>query len=157
MNSLTNATGSWTLNLNIRIWPNVPDDVVTARARNTVGMLGRHGLARGWFPATGAAVGSLARAITRGGKSGRGEQQRLRAPGRMPVQVEAQRCRCGAERVHIGLHRYRQRGSVDAAACVQQRGEERVLPQLGDVQLDIAGLGRQQPGPAAVAVGGPAS
>jgi hypothetical protein len=57
--------------------------------------------------------------------------------------------------VHIGLHHHRQHGPVDAAARLQQRGEERSLPQLGDLELDIAGLGRQQPGAAAVAVGGP--
>jgi hypothetical protein len=48
----------------------------------------------------------------------------------------------------------RQQGPVDTAARLQQRWEERPLPQLGDAQLHVAGLGRQQPGTGAVAVGG---
>jgi hypothetical protein len=56
--------------------------------------------------------------------------------------------------VHVGLHDHRQQGPVDPAARFQQGGKERALPQLGDAQLDIAGLGRQQPGPGAVAMGG---
>jgi hypothetical protein len=57
--------------------------------------------------------------------------------------------------VHIGLHDHRQQGPVDAAARLQQRREEGTLSQLGDLELDIAGLGRQQPGAAAIAMGGP--
>jgi hypothetical protein len=55
--------------------------------------------------------------------------------------------------MHISLHHHRQQGPVDAAARLQQRREERPLAQLGDPQLHVAGLGRQQPGPGAVAVG----
>ena len=47
--------------------------------------------------------------------------------------------------MHIGLHDDRHQGPVDPAARLQQRREERPLPQLGDAQLDIAGLGGQQP------------
>jgi hypothetical protein len=45
------------------------------------------------------------------------------------------------------------RRPVDAPAGLQQRREERALPQLGDLELHIAGLGRQQPGASPVAVG----
>jgi hypothetical protein len=56
--------------------------------------------------------------------------------------------------VHIGLHDHRQQGPVDPPARLQQRREERALAQLGDAQLDVAGLGRQQPRAGAVAMGG---
>jgi hypothetical protein len=56
--------------------------------------------------------------------------------------------------VHIGLHHDRQQRPVDATAGLQQRREERAFPQFRDAQLDITGLGRQQPGASAVAVGG---
>ena len=56
--------------------------------------------------------------------------------------------------MHVGLHDDRQQGPVDAAARFQQRREERALPQLGDAQLDITGLGGQQPPAGAVAMGG---
>jgi hypothetical protein len=58
--------------------------------------------------------------------------------------------------VHKGLHHHRQKGPIDPPARLQQRREERPFPQLGDLELDIAALGRQQPRSAAVAVGGPA-
>jgi hypothetical protein len=56
--------------------------------------------------------------------------------------------------VDIGLHDHRPQCPVDATAGFEQRGEEGALAQLGDVQLDVAGLGREQPAAAAVAVGG---
>jgi hypothetical protein len=62
----------------------------------------------------------------------------------------------GGGAVHIGLHDHRQQGPVDAPARLQQHREERAFPELGNVQLDIAGLGRQQPGSGAVAVRRPA-
>jgi hypothetical protein len=55
--------------------------------------------------------------------------------------------------VHIGLHHHCQQGPVDAPAWLQQRREERALPQLGDLEVHVAGLGRQQPGAEPVAVG----
>jgi hypothetical protein len=60
----------------------------------------------------------------------------------------------GGGAVPIGLHHHCQQGSVNAAGWRQQRREERALPQLGDAQLQLAGLGRQQPGAGAIAVGG---
>jgi hypothetical protein len=59
--------------------------------------------------------------------------------------------------VDVGLHHHRQQRPVDPAAGLQQGGEEGALAQLGDLELDIARLGRQQPRPRAVAVGGTAS
>ena len=58
--------------------------------------------------------------------------------------------------MHIGLHHHRQQRPVDAAAGLQQGREERAFAQRGNAQLDVAGLGRQQPGPGAVAVSGAA-
>lgn len=39
---------------------------------------------------------------------------------------------------------------VDAAAGLQQRREEAPVGQLGDLQLDVAGLSRQRPSPMTV-------
>src|SRR5215211_4119850 len=58
----------------------------------------------------------------------------------------------GGSAVHVGLHDHRQQGPVDTAAGLQQRREEGALAQLGDLELDITGLGRQQPRSGAVAV-----
>jgi hypothetical protein len=44
---------------------------------------------------------------------------------------------------------------VDASAGFEDAGEERPLPELRDLQLDVAGLGGQQPVSGAVALGGP--
>ena len=43
---------------------------------------------------------------------------------------------------------------VDPTARLEERWEETALAQLGDAQLDVAGLGREGPLPAAVAMGG---
>jgi hypothetical protein len=59
--------------------------------------------------------------------------------------------------VGVGLHHDRPQGTVDAPARLQERGEERSGAQLGDPQLQIAGLGREQPVAVAVAVGRPLS
>ena len=58
-----------------------------------------------------------------------------------------------ADPVDVGLHDDRPEGPVDAAAWLQQRREEGAVGHLGDVQLDVAGLGREQPAAAAVAAG----
>jgi hypothetical protein len=58
--------------------------------------------------------------------------------------------------MHIGLHHHRQQGPVDPSARLQQRREERPLPQLGNLEFHIAGLGRQQPRAGSIAVGRPA-
>jgi hypothetical protein len=57
--------------------------------------------------------------------------------------------------MQIGLHHHREQRLVDPPAPLQQAGEERPGPQLGDAQLQIPGRGRQQPGPVAVALGQP--
>ena len=44
---------------------------------------------------------------------------------------------------------------IDAAARLEDRREEAAFAQLGDAQLDVAGLCRQQPRPGPVAVGHP--
>jgi hypothetical protein len=59
----------------------------------------------------------------------------------------------GAHAMEIGLHHHREQGLVDPAAPLQQRGEERPHPQLGDAQLQIPRRGRQQPWAVAVALG----
>jgi hypothetical protein len=55
--------------------------------------------------------------------------------------------------MHKGLHHHRQQGPVDAAARLQQGGEEGALPQLGDLEFHVAGLGRQQPRAGPIAMG----
>ena len=56
--------------------------------------------------------------------------------------------------MQIGLHHHREQGLIDPPAPLQQRGEERPGPQLGDPQLQIPGRRRQDPGAGAVALGG---
>ncbi len=56
--------------------------------------------------------------------------------------------------VDEGFHDHRPQRPVDAATGLEQRGEEAAVAQLGDLQVHVAGFGGQQPGSAAVAVGG---
>jgi hypothetical protein len=60
----------------------------------------------------------------------------------------------GGDPMHEGLHDHRPQGPVDAPPGFEERREEAAVAELGDGQLHVAGLGRQQPGPAAVAVSG---
>ena len=53
----------------------------------------------------------------------------------------------------VGLHDHGPERPVDAPARLEQGREEGALAELGDVQLDIAGLGREQAAAGAVAVG----
>ena len=55
----------------------------------------------------------------------------------------------GRDAVDVGLHHHRVQRLVDPAAGLEDRREERALAQLGDPQLDVAGLGGQQPRPGA--------
>ena len=50
----------------------------------------------------------------------------------------------GEHAVDVGLHHHRIEGLIDAATRFEDRREERTLAELGDAQLDIAGLGRDQ-------------
>ena len=59
----------------------------------------------------------------------------------------------GGDPVHVGLHDHGEQGPVDAPAPLQDRGEEAALAQLGDLQVDVAGLGGEQALPGAVAPG----
>ena len=59
----------------------------------------------------------------------------------------------GADAVDVRLHDDRPEGPVDPPPRLEQDRQERALTELGDVELDVAGLGRQQAGPGAVAVG----
>ena len=59
----------------------------------------------------------------------------------------------GGHPVHVGLHDHGVQSPVDAPAALEERGEERPLPQLGDPQLHVAGRGGQEPGPVPVALG----
>ena len=52
--------------------------------------------------------------------------------------------RAGRHAGDVGLHHHRVQRLVDPPARLEDRREERALAQLGDAQLDIAGLGRQQ-------------
>ena len=51
----------------------------------------------------------------------------------------------GGDAVDVGLHHHREQGPVDAPAPFQDRREEAALAQLRDLQLNVAGLGGQQP------------
>jgi hypothetical protein len=53
----------------------------------------------------------------------------------------------------VGLHHHRVERLVDPAARLQNRREEAAFAELGDAQLDIAGLGRQQAWAVTVAFG----
>ena len=61
----------------------------------------------------------------------------------------------GADTVDVGLHDDRPEGPVDPPPRLEEGREERAGPELGDAQLDVAGLGRQEPAPTPVAVGRP--
>ena len=56
--------------------------------------------------------------------------------------------------MHERLHDHCPQGPVDTPARLEQGGEEAAVAELGNGQLHVAGLGRQHPGAAAVAVGG---
>ncbi len=60
----------------------------------------------------------------------------------------------GGDAVYVGLHHHRVQGPVDPPTPVQDRGEEAAMAELRDRQLDVAGLGRQQAWPGAVALVG---
>src|SRR3954452_20454284 len=84
-------------------------------------------------------------------------------PGRLRLGeagVDAQRGdqvvdRAGRHAADVGLHHHRIQGLVDAAAGFEDDREERPLPQLRDPQLDVTGLGGQQPVTCAVTLGHP--
>ena len=61
--------------------------------------------------------------------------------------------RAGGDPAHVGLHDHRVQRLVDAPAGLEDGGEEAALPQLGDGELDVAGLGRHQADPVPVALG----
>ena len=52
--------------------------------------------------------------------------------------------------MYVGLHDHGVKGLVDAPARLQDGGEEDAFAQLGDAELDVAGLGRKRPRPVAV-------
>jgi hypothetical protein len=57
--------------------------------------------------------------------------------------------------VDVGLHDHGEQGTVDPAPTLQDGGEEAALAELRDLQIHVPGLGRQQPVPGAVPLGGP--
>ena len=59
----------------------------------------------------------------------------------------------GRDPVHVGLHNHGEQGPVDPAPTFQDAREEAALAELGDLQIDVAGLGREQSVPGAVALG----
>ena len=60
----------------------------------------------------------------------------------------------GRHAVHVGLHDHGEEGPVDAPTALEQRREERPLAELRDLELEIASLGGQRPGPVPVSLGG---
>ena len=55
----------------------------------------------------------------------------------------------------VGLHDHGIEGLVDPPAGLQDGREEAPLPELGDGQLHVPGLGREHPGPVPVALVAP--
>lgn len=51
----------------------------------------------------------------------------------------------GRDPVHVCRHHHGEQGPVDPPTPLQQRGEERPGPHLGDLQVQVDGLGGQQP------------
>ncbi len=60
----------------------------------------------------------------------------------------------GGDPVDVGLHDHGVEGLVDAPAGLQDRGEEAAFSELGDGELDVAGLGGEHPGAVPVALVG---
>ena len=60
--------------------------------------------------------------------------------------------RSGGHPGDVGLHDDRVQGPVDAPARLEHRRQQRAFAQLGDPQLDVSGLGGQQPRPVPVAL-----
>ena len=71
------------------------------------------------------------------------ESRPRRRPGRRPA---------GRHSVDVGLDHHGVERLVDPSAGFEDRREEAAFAQLGDAQLDVAGLGRHQTVPGAVAV-----
>ena len=57
--------------------------------------------------------------------------------------------------MHVGLHDHRVQGLVDAPPRFQDAREEAAFAELGDAELDVAGLGRDGLRPVPVALGSP--
>jgi len=57
--------------------------------------------------------------------------------------------------MNIGFHDHREQRTVDPPAALEDGREEASLAELGDLELQVAGLGRQQPIPGPVALRGP--
>src|ERR1035441_999434 len=62
----------------------------------------------------------------------------------------------GRDPMHVGLHDHSEQGPVDPASAFQDAREEAALTELGDLQIAVPGLGREQSVTAPVALGGPA-
>jgi hypothetical protein len=60
----------------------------------------------------------------------------------------------GRHPVHVGLHDDGIEGLVDAPSWLQDAREEAALSELGDTELDVASLGRDELGTVPVALGG---
>ena len=56
--------------------------------------------------------------------------------------------------MQVSLHDDGEQGLVHAAAPLEEGGEERPLAQLGDLQIQVAGRGREHPWSGPVALGG---
>ena len=57
--------------------------------------------------------------------------------------------------MHIGLHHHGEEGPVDPAPALEDAREKAARAQLGDFEVHVSGLGREQPVTGAVALGGP--
>lgn len=55
--------------------------------------------------------------------------------------------------MQVGLHHNGEQGLVDPAALLEQRGEKRPLAEFGDLEVQVPGRRREEPGPGAVSLG----
>ena len=76
-------------------------------------------------------------------------------PRRAPEGVDQVVHGAGRHAVDVGLHHHRVQRLVDPSARLQDGREEAALAQLGDAQLDVTGLGGQQPRSSTVAFSDP--
>ena len=58
----------------------------------------------------------------------------------------------GGDATDVRLHHHAIESLINAAAGFEDRGQETARPQLRDLQMNVAHLGGEQPGPVAVAL-----
>ena len=70
----------------------------------------------------------------------------------MPSASTSSSTKAGGDPLYVGLHHHRVESLVDAAAQLEEGGEEASLSELGYLQGEIPGLGREWPLPVSIAL-----